>query len=132
MCSFKSFWVLRPEQPGCSPRIIHFPGVHSHEEIAARAGLRERLTASPHDGWAARVEYTPDWDLDLASPEAWTFVLDEARRPEWWDADCDDRARSACWAAIEAMFTTTDGRLDLAEARFLHRVRRSVRNVCLP
>ena len=69
---------------------------------------------------------------DLASPEAWTFVLDEARRPEWWDADCDDRARSACWAAIEGMFTTTDGRLDLAEARFLHRVRRSVRKVCVP
>ena len=102
MCEFLSAIVLKGEP--C--RILHKPGVDSHSVLMTHFGVRERGSASAEDQLFARVEFVPDWYKDVSKPEAWTFKLDEVRRPVWFDADVEASVRRELWSIVQGMLHT--------------------------
>jgi hypothetical protein len=99
MCNFLSVIVLK----GSPCTILHKPGEDSHEALIKHFNVRERSSATATDQPFARVEFTPDWSKDVPKPEAWTFVIDEHRRPDWFDEDVEARVRRDLWTIVEAM-----------------------------
>ena len=75
---------------------VYMPDVaawdHSHKKIASRHNLPDGLIGDSYARWEcspANGDYQSDTD-------AWKFVLDEKRTPEWWSEDAaalEDRAR---------------------------------------
>jgi hypothetical protein len=109
MCHFKSFLVLKPEQEGARPRILHKHGVDSHSDLMAQLNVRERSSASAKDQPLARVECTPDWSKDPTLDESWTFRLDEERTPDWW-ADSAEWAEKECKRICRSLVVTSGER----------------------
>ena len=52
----------------------------SHEDLVAINNLRDN-----RDGNFARVEFSPKDKADLDKPEKYKLVVDEARKPDWFD-----------------------------------------------
>ena len=101
MCQFISVLVLKGEPP----KVLHRAGVDSHSELERIFSVRERPSASATDQPFAKVEFVPDWAKDVSKPEAWTLIVDEPRKPDWWTDDVEVRARRDLWSIVKGMLT---------------------------
>jgi hypothetical protein len=95
MCDFLSAIYIRRSEGKYD--LLSAPGkTDSHSELERMYGLNPRK-----DDQYVKVEFIPDYD-DIGDITKWRFILDEQRRPDWFD---DDREHD-CKAALNSLVGT--------------------------
>ena len=103
MCQFKSAIVLLDEREKGGFKLLLSPWTESHDEIEKIFKLREGKSLK-----FAKVEFTPDDMAFSYLPNRYKLHIDEARTPDWFDAEMEGRVTGKMTDYIKSIIVSGD------------------------
>lgn len=83
--------------------ILRNPATDSHSDLIEYFRLRDDDKLR-----FARVEFSPNEETDIASPDKYILTIDEERKPEWFDADMQKAVADRMRGWVQAMIATKE------------------------
>ena len=106
MCKFKSGIVLRDEREKGGFKLLMSPWTESHSQLE----IIHKLKDGKRINWA-KVEFSPKDMAEAYLPEKYKLTIDEERKPEWFDAEMQEKVSDKMRDYIKSIIVTGDVQL---------------------